>query len=74
MAFAEAERIAAAALAPLSDPEASSATRSKTALAILDAVDPPLKAELELSTPLDAEGISSLGLAQLRALASQVQS
>jgi hypothetical protein len=69
--FAEAERVAAAALAGI---DADSVTaRSKAALALLDAVDPqPKAAELTISEDLDAEGIASMGLAQLRALAQQV--
>jgi len=71
---AEAERVAAAALAPIHDRDLSSAARSKAALALLDAVDPPLQAAVEMTMPLDADGIAKLGLHQLRQLASQAES
>jgi len=68
--FAEAERVAAAALAGL---EAENLTaRSKAALALLDAVDPPVSAELSVDLPSDPSGVSSMGLEQLRALAERV--
>jgi len=69
--WADAERVAAAALAGIDAPSATA--RSKAALALLDAVDPqPKAAELTVTADLDAEGIASMGLEQLRALASQV--
>jgi hypothetical protein len=68
--FADAERVAAAALSGI-DAE-NPATRSKAALALLDAVDPQPKAELVITEDLDAEGIAGMGLAQLRALAERV--
>ena len=69
--FAERERVVAAAMSPLSDPDASSSLRSKTALALLDAVDPPMQASVEV--PFDAQGIEALSLSQLRQLAQQAQ-
>ena len=69
--FAEAERVASAALAGL---EAENPTaRSKAALALLDAVDPlPKAAELVITDDLDAEGVAQLGTADLLALAERM--
>jgi hypothetical protein len=70
--FVERERVVAAALAPIHDPSASSALQSKTALALLDAVEPVERASLEVSMPLDEEGVNQLGLAELRALTQRM--
>ena len=58
--FVERERVVAAALAPIHDPSASSALQSKTALALLDAVEPVERASLEVSMPLDEEGVKTI--------------
>ena len=70
--FAEAERVAAAALDGALDPALSSASRSQAALRLIDAVDPPLRAELTMPLPTDPDGVSALSLSQLDALALQV--
>jgi len=67
LAFAEAERVAAAALAPIYDSDLSASARAKAALAVIDAVDPPMQASVEV--PFDAQGIEALSLSQLRQLA-----
>ena len=69
--FAEAERVAAAALAGI-DPSVPPAQRSRAALALLDATDPLLQAELSLPLPSNPEGVEQMGLEELRALAEQV--
>jgi hypothetical protein len=72
-AFGEAERLAAAALDGALNPALSPAQRSKAALAILDAVDPPLKAELTLDADtLNPEGVGSMGLRELQRLAESI--
>ena len=67
----EAERVAAAALAGI-DPSVPPAQRSRAALALLDATDPLLQAELSLPLPSNPEGVEQMGLEELKALASQV--
>jgi hypothetical protein len=69
----EADRVAAAALDGALDPSVPSAQRSRAALALIDAVDPPMRSELEVSVPIDAEGVQAMGLDELRALAAQVR-
>jgi hypothetical protein len=68
--FAERERIVGAALAGLDDPSPS--RRTSAALALLNAVEPQPKAALQVDIPTDPDGVSALGLSQLRALAEQV--
>ena len=70
--FVERERLVAAALDGALDPELSAAQRSKTALELIREAEPQERATLDV--PLDAASIDKLGLAELRALASQVQS
>lgn len=74
MAFADAERVAAAALAGATDPSVPLAQRSRHALALIDAVEPLAQAELELTLPTNPEGVELLGLEELQALARQVRS
>jgi hypothetical protein len=69
--YADAERVAAAALAGLEADDPS--RRSKAALALLDAVDPlPKAAELVISEDIDTEGVCRLGTADLLALAERM--
>ena len=68
--FAERERVADAALAGLDDPSPS--RRAAAALALLNAVEPQPKAALDIDIPTDPDGVSTLGLAELRALAERV--
>jgi len=70
--FVERERLVAAALDGALHPDVSATARSKAALDLIREAEPQERAELTM--PLDAESIDKLGLAELRALASQVQS
>jgi len=69
-AFVEQERVVDAAFAGLDDPSPSK--RASSALALLNAVEPQPKAALQVDVPTDPDGVSALGLSQLRALAEQV--
>ena len=68
--WAARERVASAALAGL-DSESPSA-RSRSALALLDAVEPQPKAALSLPLPSNPEGVEGMGLAELRAVAERL--
>ena len=72
MAFADAERVAAAALAGATDPTVPVAQRSRHALAILDAVDPLAVASVEVPLPTDPEGVRQLGLEELEQVAKRL--
>lgn len=70
--FADGDAVVRAALAGATDPSLPLAQRSRHALALIDAVDPPVQASLELTLPTDPDGVNQLGLAELEALAEQV--
>lgn len=71
--WAERERVVAAALSPITATEgASPALRSKTALALLDAVEPQPRATLDVPLPTTPDGVDGLSLAELRALVERV--
>ena len=59
-------------MAGATDPTVPVAQRSRHALALIDAVDPPVQASLELTLPDTAEAVATLGLSELEALAKQV--
>lgn len=69
---ADAERVVAAALSPIGDPDLGSVQRSRAALSLLDATDPMAQASLELPLPTDPQGVEQMSLEDLRALALQV--
>jgi len=69
--FAERERVVGAALAGAVDPTIPLGDRAKHALRLLDAVDPAVKVGVKVDSPIDPDGIDSLGLAELEALALQ---
>lgn len=62
--------MADAALDGINDPSPSK--RASSALALLNAVEPVPKAQLSVDVPTDPDGVSALGLSELRALAEQV--
>jgi hypothetical protein len=70
--FVERERVAAAALAPISDPSLSSVQRSKAALALIDAVDPPSRVEVEVPLPTTPDGVMALSLEELEHVAERL--
>jgi len=71
-ALSRAEEVAESLLSPLDDPELSSLKRQLAAVRILDAVAPHQTASLEVSLPLDPEGVEGLGWAEMQALAQRL--
>jgi len=69
-----AETIAEAMLAPLDDGQLGSLARQGAALRVLDAAFPLATVSLDVELPADAEGMSSMGWAEMQALAAQLTS
>jgi hypothetical protein len=71
-AAARAADLAAALLSPLDDDELGSLARQRAAVTVLDATFPIQTATVELELPLDSEGVSQLGWAEMQRLAARL--